>query len=187
VANNNLLFGFLPIGRDGGGPLAPQQYCKVATHTQALFVGDIVSKSAVSAPAHDSGINVPGVTSLQNGAPGTTLWLGSNLNYGAAATITFHWVFDTPDTIYIGQSSDNTSLTQASDAGKLAPFTTGTGNATTGKSTMGFTGASVGTAVSGMDIRLLRLHTRVGNAEGAYAIFEVMMLKSGKAQGAVGV
>jgi hypothetical protein len=186
VANVNQLFGFLPIGRDGGGPLAPQMYCKVAAHTQALFCGDIVSKAAVSAPAHDSGINVQGCTSLQNGTPGTTLWLGSNLNYGAPATISFHWVFDTPDTVYIGQSSDNTSLTNAADAGKDAPFTTGAGNATTQKSTMGFTGGSVGTGISGCDIRLLRLFQKVGNAEGAYAIFEVMLLKSAKAQGSAG-
>jgi len=187
LANVNYLFGFLPIGRDGGGPLAAQQYCKVAAHTQALFNGDIVSKSAVSAPAHDSGINVPGVTSLQNGTPGTTLWLGANLNYGAPAAISFHWVFDTPDTIYIGQSSDSTSMTQASHAGKNVPFTTGAGNSTTQKSTMGFTLGSATTSISGMDARLLRLHMAVNNAEGAYAVCEVMIIKSGKAQGSVGV
>jgi hypothetical protein len=187
LANTNLLFGFLAIGRDGGGPLAAGQYAKVAAHAQAIFVGDIVSKSAVSAAAPDASLPIPGCTSLQNGTPGTTLWLGSSINYGAAATITDHWVFDTPDTVFIGQSSDNTSITVAAAAGKVAPFTTGAGNAVTLKSTMGFTGAALATAISGCDIKVLRLHNRVGNAEGAYAVIECLIVKHFYAQGAVGV
>ena len=187
MANNNLLFGFLAIGRDGGGPLAAGQYSKGTGHAQAIFVGDIVAKAATSAAASDAGLPIPGCTSLQNGTPGTTLWLGSSINYGAPATITDHWVFDTPDTVFIGQSSDNTNITVAAAAGKLAPFTTGAGNATTLKSTMGFTGGSLGTALSGMDVKVLRLHNRVGNAEGAYAVVEVLIIKHFYAQGAVGV
>ena len=187
MANTNLLFGFLAIGRDGGGPLAAGQYAKVAGHTQAIFVGDIVSKSAVSAAAPDAGLPIPGCTSLQNGTPGTTLWLGSSINYGAPATITDHWVFDTPDTVFIGQSSDSTNITVAAAAGKDAPFTTGAGNATTLKSTMGFTGGSLATSLSGCDVRVLRLHNRVGNAEGAYAVVEVLIIKHAKAQGSAGV
>ena len=187
MANTNLLFGFRAIGRDGGGPLAAGQYCKVVAHTQAIFVGDIVSKSAVSAAAPDTGLPIPGCTSLQNGTPGTTLWLGSSINYGAPATITDHWVFDTLDTVFIGQSSDNTNITVAAAAGKVAPFTTGAGNATTLKSTMGFTGGSLATAISGCDIKVLRLHNRVGNAEGAYAVIECIIMKHFYAQGAVGV
>lgn len=188
MANTNNVFGFLPIGRDGGGPLAAAQYCKVAAHTQALFVGDIVSKSAVSIASKDAGLPIPGCTSLQNGTPGTTLWLGSNLNYGAAATDTVQFVFDTPDTIYIGQGDDNTSLTQAAVPGKNTLFVTGTGNATTKKSTMAFDASAWGTtATTSLDVRALRLHNRVGNAEGAYAIVEVLILKSAKTQGSVGV
>jgi len=146
LANTNLLFGFLAIGRWGGGPISAQQYSKGTAHTQAIFVGDILAKAATSLAASDAGLPVPGCTSLQNGTPGTTLWLGSSIDYGAAATNTYHWVFDTPDTIFIGQSSDNTSMTNANHAGKLVPFTTGSGNATTLKSTMGFTGASAARA-----------------------------------------
>jgi len=86
--------------------------------------------------------------------------LGSSINYGAPATITDHWVFDTPDTVFIGQSSDNTNITVAAAAGKLAPFTTGAGNATTLKSTMGFTGGSLGTASERHGVKVLRLHNR---------------------------
>lgn len=187
MANTNLLFGFLAIGRWGGGPISAQQYSKGTAHTQAIFVGDILAKAATSLAASDAGLPVPGCTSLQNGTPGTTLWLGSSIDYGAAATNTYHWVFDTPDTIFIGQSSDNTSMTNANHAGKLVPFTTGSGNATTLKSTMGFTGASAGTSTAGMDAKILRVHNRVGNAEGAYAVCEVFIMKHFYAQGAVGV
>jgi hypothetical protein len=186
LSNNNNTFGFSAIGRDGGGPLAAAQYCKVAAHTQALFVGDIVSKSAVSIAAKDAGLPVPGCTSLQNGTPGTTLWLGSNVNFGKAATDTLQWVFDTPDTIYIGQGNDNTSLTEAAAAGKNVNFVTGTGNALTLKSTMSFASGAIATT-AGLDLRILRLHNRVGNAEGAYAICEVMIVKQSKTQGSAGV
>jgi hypothetical protein len=187
VSNVNNLFGFLPIGRDGGGPLAAAQYSKVAAHTQALFVGDIVGKSAVSVAAKDAGLPIPGCTSLQNGAPGTTLWLGSVLNYGAPATDTTHFVFDTPDCIFIGQGNDNTPLTEAAAAGKNATFVTGAGNAITKKSTMSFASGSLTTSAGGIDARILRLHNRVGNAEGAYAVVEVIIIKHAKAQGSIGV
>ena len=187
MANTNSKFGFLPIGRDGGGPLAAAQYAKTAAHTQALFVGDIVFQSALSAAASDAGLPLPGCTSLQNGTPGTTLWLGSVINHGAAATITRHFVWDTPDTIFIGQGDDSTSLTQAAVAGKNTIFVTGTGNATTKKSNMSFDASAwTTTASTSLDVRALRLHNRVGNAEGAYAVVEVMILKHSKGQGSVG-
>jgi hypothetical protein len=191
LSNYNNPFGFSAIGRDGGGPLAAAQYAKAAAHTQALFVGDIVSKAAVSVSADSfgvpvAGLPVPGCTSLQNGTPGVTLWLGSNINYGAPAANTLQFVFDTPDTIYIGQGNDNTALTEAAAAGKNANFVTGTGNAITCKSTMSFASGAVATT-AGLDLRILRLHNRVGNAEGAYAVCEVLILKSAKAQGSAGV
>jgi hypothetical protein len=187
LANTNLLFGFRAIGRDGGGPLAAGQYCKVVAHTQAIFVGDIVSKSAVSAAAPDAGLPIPGCTSLQNGTPGTTLWLGSAINYGAPATITDHWVFDTPDTVFIGQGNGADALTQAAVAGKNALFVTGTGNAVTLKSTMSFNSGALQTTYANSDTRVLRLHNRVGNVEGAYAVIEVLIIRHAKAQGSAGV
>ena len=132
------------------------------------------------------GFPCPVSRSLQNGTPGTTLWIGGNLNYGKAATDTLQWVFDTPDTVYIGQGNDNTALTQAAAAGKNADFVTGTGNATTLKSTMTFASGALATT-AGLDVRILRLHNRVGNAEGAYAICEVMIVKQAKTQGSAGV
>ncbi len=186
MANINNVFGFLPIGRDGGGPWSVMEYAKAAGHTQALFRGDIVSKVATSVVSPFAGAPVPGCSSLQNGTPGTTLWLGANINYGAAATATLQYVTDDERTTYIGQGNDNTALTVAVDAGMNANFVTGTGNALTKQSTMSFASGAVA-STAGLDLRLVRLFNRTDNAEGAYAIFEVLIMKHQKAQGSLGV
>src|ERR1035438_3536689 len=108
MSNVNNVFGFLPIGREGGGPGSVVEYAKAAAHTQALFRGDIVGKAAVSVVSPFAGVPAAGVTSLQNGTPGTTLWLGANLNYGAPATATLQYITDDPFTVYVGQGNDNT-------------------------------------------------------------------------------
>jgi hypothetical protein len=162
------------------------EYAKAAAHTQALFRGDIVSKAAVSVVSPFAGLPVPGITSLQNGTPGTTLWLGANLNFGAAATATLQYVADDPSTVFIGQGNDNTSLTVAAAAGKNVNLVTGTGNATTKQSTMSFASGSLATT-AGLDLRVLRLFNRPDNAEGAYAILEVLIIKHSKTQGSAGV
>jgi hypothetical protein len=186
MANTNNVFGFLPVGRAGGGPWSVREYAKAAAHTQALFRGDIVSKSAVSVASPFVGAPIPGVTSLQNGTPGTTLWLGANLNFGAAATATVHYVADDPFTMFIGQGNDNTSLTVASMAGKNANFVTGAGNATIKQSTMSFASGSTATT-AGLDVRLERMFNRPDNAEGAFAIFEITIMKHSTTQASAGV
>jgi len=186
VSNNNNPFGFLPIGRDGGGPWSVSEYAKASAHTQAMFRGDIVFKAAISVPSPFAGAPVPGCTSLQNGTPGTTLWLGASINYGGPALATLQYVADDERTIFIGQGDDNTSLTVAATAGKNTNFITGTGNATTKQSNMSFD-ASAWATTAGLDIQAVRMFNRSDNAEGAYAIFEVLIKKHFKAQGALGI
>jgi hypothetical protein len=186
MSNINNPFGFLPIGIEGGGPWSVAEYAKAAAHTQALFRGDIVSKAAISVASPFAGAPVPGCTSLQNGTPGTTLWLGANINFGAAATATLQYVADNERTLFIGQGDGNDSLTVAATAGKNTNFVTGTGNATTKQSTMTFDSDTFATTAA-LDIRAVRMFNRTDNAEGAYAIFEVSIMKSQNAQGSAGV
>lgn len=186
MGNVNNPFGFLPIGREGGAPWTVMEYAKAAAHTQAIFRGDVVSKAAVSVVNPFGGPPVPGVTSLQNGTPGTTLWLGASINYGAPAAATMQYIADEPDTVFIGQGDDNTSLTVAAAAGKNATLVTGTGNSVTKQSNMAFDASAIATT-AGLDLRLLRLHPRTDNAEGAYAIFECMIIKHSKTMGSAGV
>lgn len=187
MANTNNIFGFLPIGRQGGGPWSVIEYCKVVAHSQALFRGDIVAKSAVSGVSPFTGNPMPGCTSLQNGTPGTTLWLGANINYGAAAAITPQYITEDPFTVYIGQGDDNTSLTVAAAVGKNALLITGTGNTTTKQSTMSFDASALTTSASSIDMKCVGLLNRPDNAEGAYAILEFIITKHAQAQGSIGV
>jgi hypothetical protein len=180
-------FGYLPIGRQGGGPWSVEEFCKVVAHTQALFRGDMVAKSAVSGVSPFAGNPMPGVTSLQNGTPGTTLWLGATINYGAPAAITPQYVCDDPFTVFICQGDDNTSLNVADSVGKNALLITGTGNAVTKQSTMSFDASALTTSASTIDVRVVGLLNRPDNVEGAYAIVEVIIVKHANAQGSIGV
>jgi hypothetical protein len=187
VANVNNLFGFRPINRDSGGPFFTRQYGKAVGDSTAIFMNDLVMKAATSVPdPTGQGNPAPGVTSAQNATPGTSLYLGSNISFGAASTATMQYITDAIDTIYIAQMQTGLVTTTAADAGKNANLLSGTGNATTKQSTMGIAEASVATT-AGLDMRLIRVSNISPNAEGSYAIFEVMILKHELGQGTAGV
>lgn len=187
MANTVNLFGYMPIGRSGGGPWSVEEYCKVAAHTQAIFKGDMVSKSAVSGVSPFTGLPMPGITSLQNGTPGTTLWLGSSVNYGAPAAITPQYICNDPFTVFICQGDDTTSLTVANAVGKNALLITGTGSTVTKQSTMSFDASALTTSASTIDVKVVGLLNRADNAEGGSAILEVLITKHTNAQGSIGV
>jgi hypothetical protein len=77
-------------------------------------------------------------------------------------------------------------VTTASHAGKNVNLLTGTGNALTKQSTMGLAEATVATT-AGEDFRIIRISNISPNAEGSYAICEVVILKSELGQGTAGV
>jgi hypothetical protein len=187
VANPNNPFGFRPISRESGGPMLTRQYGKAAANGTAIFMADLVIKAATSIPdPTGQGNPAPGVQSAQNGTPGTTLLLGSSINFGAASTLTPHYVVDGIDTIFIAQVQTGLAVTTASHAGKNANMLTGTGNATTKQSTMAVDQASIATT-AGEDLRIIRVSNISPNAEGANAIVEVMILKHALGQGTAGV
>jgi hypothetical protein len=187
LANPNNLFGFRPIGRDSGGPIFTRQYGKAASDGTAIFMADPVIKAATSV-ADPTGLGnpMPGITSGQNGTPGTTLWQGVSVNYGAAYTATPHYVVDEIDAIFIAQVNGSLSVTTASHVGKNANIVTGTGNALTKQSTFGVANGSIATT-SGLDLRIIRVSNISPNVEGANAIVEVMILKHELGQSTAGV
>jgi hypothetical protein len=187
VANPNNLFGFRPINRESGAPFFSHQYGKAAADTKAIFMNDLVIKAATSVPDPTGlGNPCPGITSGQNATPGTTLWQGSSINFGAASTLTTHLVVDALDTNYIAQVDGALAVTTASHVGKNANVVTGTGNALTKQSTFGVANGSIATT-AGLDLRIIRVSNINPNAEGANAIVEVTILKSEFAQGSAGV
>lgn len=187
MANTNSLFGFIPIGRLGGGPLQANMYAKSTAESNALFINDIVAKSAVSvADPHGYGQAYPGIASLATAnTQGTTRFLGSVVSYGAAATATVHAVLDHPETVFIAQCDDATVLTVADHVGKNSNIIHAAGDATTKVSNQSIDGSAIATTAT-FDLRLLRIHDRVGNAAGAYAIMECIILRHFFAQGAGG-
>ena len=188
MANPNNPFGFKAISRASGGPLATRQYGKLGTDATAIFAADMVFK-ATGSVADPTGLGnpMPGCTSAQGATPGTTLYLGASVNYGAASAATPQYVFDDLDVIYIAQAAGaTTSVTTASHAGKNINLKSGTGNALTKQSTMGVDITTVATT-QGLDFRIIRISNISPNAEGAYAICEVMLLKSELGQDTAGV
>jgi hypothetical protein len=187
VANNNNPFGFRAISRDSGGPLVTRQYGKASNDGTAIFMNDMVLKAATSV-ADPTGLGnpAPGCTSAQNATPGTSLYLGASVNYGAASTATMQYVYDSLDTIYIAQSVGTVTIATASHAGKNANLKSGTGNATTKQSTMGIDDTTIATT-AGLDFRIIRVSNISPNVDGEYAILEVVLLKSEEGQGTAGV
>jgi hypothetical protein len=187
LANVNNLFGFRPINRESGGPIFTRQYGKPSSDGTAIFMNDIVTKAAVSVPDPTGlGNPSPGITSGQGATPGTSLYLGTSVNFGAASTATTHYVVDDIDTVFISQVDSTTNVTAAADAGKNVNLKTGTGNALTKQSTMGLDHTSIATT-AGLDFRILRVSNISPNAEGVFAICEVIILKHALGQGTAGV
>lgn len=178
MANINSPFGFRPINNLAGGPYAVNEYAKPASDTNdAIFMFDLVGKAASSGAAPTGlGNPAPGVQSGQNLTPGTSLWLGASLNYGAVSTLTYHYVTDQPDTVYIAQVDATTSITVASHVGKNANVLTTAGSATTKQSAMSVNHSGIATT-SSLDLRIRAVSNISPNAEGVFAIVEVTINK----------
>jgi hypothetical protein len=188
MANVNSPFGFQPVMLNlGGGPLSVRTYGKPASDANAISMFDLVCKVASSvALADDGSIPAPSIKSYYNGAtPGTTLILGTAINYGAASTLTDHKVYDEINQLLIAQCSGATSISVASHVGKNANVTAATVSANK-KSGLQIDSATIATT-AGLDLRIRDLYRLIPNAEGANAICEVLILKHANAQGSAGV
>lgn len=189
MANPNNPFGFRPVIRAGGSPFSTTEYGKAAADTNAIFMFDLVCRSTGTAPALPERTDrlLPVVQTAYAGTPGTTLWMGSSINYGAPSTGTPHMVTDEVDCIYIAQLKTGTTFSTTSHAQKNANISlTTAGNALTKQSGLAVDGATIGTTAS-EDLRIQRLAMIGPNAEGNCAILEVTINKHYFAQGSVAV
>lgn len=189
MANPNNPFGFRTmLTTMSGVPPRVAEYGKPSTDGNfAIFQNDLVQKAASSVAVAAGGNPAPGIQSAANGTPGTTLYQGVSLNYGALSTATLHYVVDEPMCIFMAQVDSTTNITTASHAGKNANALCSTaGNALTKQSAMSVNHSTIaGTA--GLDLRILRVSNLQPNAEGIFAIVEVIILKHELAQGTAGV
>jgi hypothetical protein len=173
MANNNNPHGLRPLGISlSGGPAMLDSLSKASGYGTAIFTYDAVNRVA------DGSIEA-------SATPGTTLYSGVALNYGAASTATDHLVVISPDALYEAQVDDATGFT-AAEMGLNANLLLTAGNATTkvSKHTINHTGVDV---TATLDVHLLGLLNVPDNAFGGYARIEICFNKHRMAPAAVGV
>jgi hypothetical protein len=173
MANVNFPHGLRPLGvsLSGGAPVF-EEFSKAVGYGTAIFVYDAVNRVA------DGTIEA-------SATPGTTLYSGVSMNYGALSTATTHTVCISPDAIYEAQANDGTGFAEA-DMGLNANLVLTAGNTTTkmSKHQINVTGADV---TNTLDVHLLKLLNVPDNAAGGYARVEIMFNKHRMAPGVVGV
>jgi hypothetical protein len=189
MANVNAPFGFKPIAAGiGGGPWFIRKYGKAASQaTYGIFRNDLVMIDSPATPVVDSetGRNLPGCKAAQ-GTPGSIYYLGASLNYGAVSTATEHYVVDDPGALYMAQVDSVTSITTALHANKNANALLTAGDAVSkqSKHTVNHTGIAV---TAGLDMRIQKISDIAPNAEGVYAVVEVLILKHVLGPGQAGI
>jgi hypothetical protein len=174
LPNVDFPHGFQPVGRtQAGGSIEIEYFNKVVGHGTAVFPGDLVAQVA------DGSIQ-PG------GTPGTTVYTGVALNYGAASTATRHVVAAQPDAIFEAQDDDGTTGIVAADMGANANAIFGAGDTVRRISGHEIDQDTAGTTAT-LDLKLLRLHKAIENDFGPHARIEVLINRHRRAYGSAGV
>ena len=188
LVNNNWPSGFRPLMVDtAGAPVGTRTYAKPASDANAIFTYDLVRKVATSQVVQGNLIGFPGCQTFATGTPGTTLILGSALNYGAASFITLHAIVDDLNALFVAQCDGTTAITVATMAGKNANVNNAAQtNANYSISAMQVSTASIATT-AGLDVRIADLFRLTTNYEAANAAVEIQILKHAYAQGSAGV
>ena len=174
MPNTDNPHGFALIGRtQGGGSIELEEFDKDASESSAIFPNDLCHQQA-------DGNIAPG------GTPGTTIYTGVSMNYGAADTLTKHLLAAQPDALFEAQDNDDSTGLLAVDMGQNANAVFGAGDAVRIKSghEINISGHA---ATATLDLRLLRLHKAVDNAFGPHARIEVLINKHTRAYGAAGI
>lgn len=161
MANIDAPHGLRPLGvtLSGGCPVL-STFSKAAGYGTAIFRGDAVNRVA-------SGSIEASAT------PGTTLYSGVSLNYGAASTATEHTVITSPDAIFEAQADG--SLAEA-DMGLNANLVLNAGSALTRQSGHEIAAASAAVTAT-LDVKLLRKLAVPNNEYGANVRIEIAFNK----------
>lgn len=171
MANLNNPHGLRSLGITlSGGCLSIENFSKVVGYGTAIFRNDAVNRVA------DGSIEA-------SATPGTTLYSGVALNYGAASTATEHSVIVNPDALFEAQADG--SLV-AADMGLNANLVLTAGNATTKISKHQINSATED-VTNTLDVHLLKLLDAPDNEAGNYARIEIVFNKHRMNPSAVGV
>lgn len=162
------------IGRTlAGGCPTVEQFSKAASYGTAIFIGDAVARAA-------DGTIDKAIT------PGTTLYSGVALNYGAASTLTTHLVITSHDAIFEAQDNNDTDGLAEADMGLNCNLELNAGSATTQISGQELDESTANTTNS-LDVKLLRKFAIPGNDYGANCRVEIVFNKHRMAPGVAGV
>jgi len=189
TVNPNNPFGFRPIVRAGGTPFSVTQYAKAAADVNPIFMFDLVGHLTGGTPvplAENPTYNNSRIQAGSQLTPGTSLFLGASLTYGAASVASVHPVTDEIDVIYIAQCSGATVITTATVAGQNANAIVAAGSTLTKQSAHQVNSATFA-GTSSLDLKIQRIAMITPNVEGANAIVEVMINKSSQGQATAAV
>lgn len=164
MANPNAPYGFPPICKSKvGGPVQLNSYVKGSGVGTAIFQNDVVS------------IVAGGIT--PGGTPGTSLYTGVALNYGAASTATSHLVVDDPFQLFEGQEDGvSSALVDASDVRLNCNFLFSSGDTLLKRSKHQLDG-STAAGTSSLDAKIDHLIADPSNQWGTYARFAIQFNK----------
>jgi hypothetical protein len=156
--NPNTPFGLLPLGRTLNGGI-PEIMGMVKATADVIYPFDAVNQLA------DATIEADSAT------PGTTLYCGIALSYGAAAVANVVIpVIISPGIVFACRSNGTYA---AADAGLVANLVLTAGDATALRSKHAIN-QSTDDVTATLDIKQLRLYPQVGNVVGDYAIVECL-------------
>ena len=175
MPNQDNPHGLRPIGRtmSGGFPRI-QNFQKDASEGAAIFIFDAVNREA------DGNIEANGAT------PGTTLYSGVSLTYGAASTLTDHLVVVSPDALFEAQDNNDTDGLAAADEGLNINIELNAGSASTLISGHELDESTLNTS-NGLDLHVIQKLDVPDNEYGAYCRMVVMFNKHRMFGGVAGV
>lgn len=176
---NTSCFGFRPIIRMGGAPFSVTEYGKAAADANAIYAFDLVGHLTGGTPfpmPENGNFNLSRIQDGSQLTPGTSLWLGASLTYGAASTGTVHPVTDEIDVVYMARCYGSVGATTATGAGLNANVKLVTGSSTTKMSLSGVDDSGIATT-SSLDLRIQKISTISPNLEGVNAVVEVTINK----------
>ncbi len=174
MANIDNPSGLRSLGKcSSGGHPQVDLLTKVVGYAKAIFPGDAVNQVA------DGSIET-------SATPGTTLYSGVSLDYGATLTATEHVVVISFDAIFEAQDDGDSDTMTAADVGLNANLILGAGVVATLKSghEIDTNTADVG---AGLDVKLLRKANKPNNAWGANVRMEIAFNKHRMAPGVAGI
>jgi hypothetical protein len=187
LINQNFPHGFKPLMVDtAGAPVGVHQYAKPSSDANAIYTFDFLRKMATSAPVEGQLLPTASVQTFATATPGTTLIVGSSLNYGAASVATWHTVVDDPGALYEAQVDGTGAVTVAASVGKNANVNNTAQTSGSLISAMQVSFASIA-VTAGLDLRIMDFLRLVTNSENPNAIVEVLVLKHAYAPGSAGV